>query len=314
LPYRYDPKADCPEWKGVLNRNLEGDQERIDLLQEWFGYCLVRTTDAQKFLILVGEGGNGKSVILAALHAVLGRENVSTVPLEALGKPFQLTQTLRKLANICPEIGEIDKTDEGTLKAFVSGDTMTFERKFKDPFSAPPTARLVIATNNVPRFQDRSEGVWRRLIILPMNVKIPPEERKAGMDKPGFWLRSGELPGILNWAIEGLWRLRKNRWEFTYPALSRGALEDQRQESNPARRFLEEHFVEDQDDYRMKAGDVYRAYKEWCEREGHRRLANNVFGREVRRVFKSAVSETFRFPDGRHRGWKGFRLKCIGSA
>jgi putative DNA primase/helicase len=84
LPYRYDPAATAPQWEAVLQRNLEGDAERIALLQEWFGYCLARTTDAQRFLILAGEGGNGKSVILAALQAVLGSENVSNVPLEGL--------------------------------------------------------------------------------------------------------------------------------------------------------------------------------------------------------------------------------------
>src|SRR5262245_60211733 len=123
----------------------------------------MNSTDAQRMLCLVGEGANGKSVVLAGLHAMLGQDNVSTVPLEDFGRRFSMAQTLGKLANVCPEVGELDKTAEGTLKAFVSGDRMTFERKCKDGFSARPTARLVLSTNNLPRFVDRSEGVWRRL-------------------------------------------------------------------------------------------------------------------------------------------------------
>src|SRR5262245_17618758 len=163
----------------------------------------MNSTDAQRFLFLVGEGCNGKSVVLAGLHAMLGEDNVSTVPLEDFGRRFAMAQTLGKLANITPEVGELDRTAEGTLKAFVSGDTMTFERMGKDSFSARPTARLVLLTNNLPRFSDRSDGVWRRLCLLPFNRRVPDGERVYGMDKSGWWLQAqGEVPGILNWALE----------------------------------------------------------------------------------------------------------------
>ena len=203
LPYPFDPGAAAPAWLAFLERNLEGDAERIALLQEFFGYCLARTTDGQACLILHGPGANGKSVVLAVLRAVLGADNVATVPLEHFAQRFAMAQTLGKLANVCPEVGELDRTAEGTLKSYISGDAMFFEKKGKDGFSAAPTARLVIATNNVPRFMDRSEGIWRRLFILPMTVRHPVRRCRAGMDKEGYWRRSGELPGVLNWALEG---------------------------------------------------------------------------------------------------------------
>src|SRR5262249_9616213 len=159
-------------------------------------------------LILFGEGGNGKSVVLAVLRAMLGADNIATVPLESFGQRFAMAQTLGKLANVCPQGGGIDRTAEGVLKSYIAGDQMFFEKKGKDGCSAPPTARLVIGTNNVPRFLDKTEGMWRRLNLMPMNVRIPKEERKAGMDKESYWARSGELPGILNWALAGLRRLR----------------------------------------------------------------------------------------------------------
>ncbi len=186
LPYPFDATAACPKWLGFLERNLEADAERTALLQEFFGLCLTVDTSFHRFLLMHGEGANGKSVICAALRAVLGTDNVSTVPLEAFGERFQLNQTLGKLANICAEIGEIDKVAEGHLKSFVSGDPMTFERKFKDPIVALPTARLVLATNTLPRFSDRSGGLWRRMIVMPCNVVIAEHERVFGMDNPEF--------------------------------------------------------------------------------------------------------------------------------
>src|SRR5262249_22658916 len=85
LPYPYVSDADCPRWHAFLDHNLEGHEDRIALLQEWFGYCLTVDTTQQKFLMLVGEGANGKSVICAVQEGMLGSDNCSNVPLELFG-------------------------------------------------------------------------------------------------------------------------------------------------------------------------------------------------------------------------------------
>jgi P4 family phage/plasmid primase-like protien len=316
LPYAYDPAARCDSWLEVLGQNLEGDAERLGLLQEFFGYTLIGSTDAQMCLVLVGEGGNGKSVVLAGLHALLGADNVSTVPLEDFGGRFAMAQTLGKLANICAEVGELDRTAEGTLKAFVSGDRMSFERKGKDGFSARPTARLVLSTNNVPRFADRSEGVWRRLLLVPFNRRVPSSERRPGLDKPEFWLCGGELPGMLNWALEGLRRQRANNFLFTLPAACRAALEAHRLESDPCRAFLVEHYKADPKAGPLASAEVYQHYKKWCEENGHKAvLAASNFGKQVRRVFKLEESRTKRFPtDGKSepaKAWSGLARRSV---
>ena len=83
------------------------------------------------------------------------------------GARFALTPTLGKLANIASEVGEIDRVAEGFLKSFTAGDMMTFDRKHVAPIEALPTARLILSTNNRPRFSDRSGGLWRRMICCP---------------------------------------------------------------------------------------------------------------------------------------------------
>jgi putative DNA primase/helicase len=173
LPVTYEPFATAPRWEQFLDEVLEGDTELIHLLQEWFGYVCVADTSMQQFLILEGDGRNGKSVLLDVLMAMLGHDNVSRVPLESFGTRFQLTHTLGKLANIVAEIGELHRTDEGHLKAFVSGDAMYFDRKGIPGVDAIPTARLVFATNNRPRFGDRSDGIWRRVVVIPFRYQVP---------------------------------------------------------------------------------------------------------------------------------------------
>lgn len=134
-------------------------------------------------MILEGEGANGKSVFTKVVVALLGRGNVSHVPLEIFGQRFALAPTLGKLANISGEIGELDSVAEGQLKAFVAGDSMQFERKYREPIMAEPTARLILATNNRPRFVDRSEGLWRRMLLVPWNVQIPEDKQDPELAK-----------------------------------------------------------------------------------------------------------------------------------
>jgi P4 family phage/plasmid primase-like protien len=257
------------------------------LLQQWTGYCLIHDTSEQRALMMFGEGNNGKSVVCAVFDALLGADNISTVPLEHFGERFRLAGTLGKLVNLMAEVGEIDRIAEGQLKAFVVGDPMEFELKHKQPFRARPTARIMIATNNVPNFSDKSDGVWRRFLMLPFTIQIPEGERIRGMDKPEWWQASGELPGILNWALEGLHSLRASG-AFTIPESSRKALEQHRLDCNPTRRFLLENYRQAEEVIAHEGASkrqVYERYTHWAKENNHRVLSSNTFGKEVRRAF-----------------------------
>lgn len=283
LPYPFDGAAECPRFLAFLNKNLEGDAERISVLQEFAGYLLTPDTSYQKFLVLEGEGANGKSVFCAVLEAMLGRENVSHVQLELFAQRFALTPTLGKLANIAAEVGELDKVAEGFVKSFTSGDRMQFDRKHLSAVDATPTARLVIATNNRPRFSDRSSGIWRRMLLVPWQVQIAEAERVLGMDKPEWWEASGELPGIFNWAVAGLWRLRQQH-RFTRSKLCEEALDEYRSETNPARSFLLDTCIASTL-CEIPTAELYWQYKQWCDANGYRALGERIFGKEVKRAF-----------------------------
>lgn len=285
LPYDFDIAATCPTWEAFLERNLEADAERIHLLQEWAGYLLLPDTGYQRFLVLEGEGANGKSVYCAAIEAMLGIANVSHVPLEVFGEKFELTSTLDRLCNICGDAGEIDKVAEGHLKAFTAGNPMSFGRKYLEPVERVPTARLMLAVNNRPRFSDRSDGIWRRMLLVPWRIQIPVGQRTPNMDKPWWWEQSGELPGILLWAIKGLARLTANG-QFTTSVLCEEALGDYRTEMNPARRFLQDNVAEKMGG-RLQCSQMYKHYVTWSRENGHHPLAEQQFGREVSRSFRN---------------------------
>ena len=289
LPYEFRLDASCPRWLSFLDRCLEGDQERIAILQEWFGYNLVSTTKFNRFLLMEGEGKNGKSVACKVLQTMLGTDNCSNVPLEQLSDRFSRWNTVGKLANIAADIGEIDKHNEGLLKAMTSGDPIYADRKNKDGMTIIPTARLTFSCNVRPRFSDKSSGIWRRMLIIPWNVEITAEEQDTNLAEPEWWEQSGELPGIFLWAMQGLKRLRE-QGDFSQSSLMNHILEDYRDESNPAREFLRENCrISESTDDGIECQTVFERYKKWARNNQHGILSQRSFNKEAMRFFPEIV-------------------------
>jgi putative DNA primase/helicase len=313
VPYPFDPKAVCPTWLKFLYE-MQPDPETVNFLQEWMGYNLVHDTSLQKFLILVGEGANGKSVYCSMLKHVLGESNVSSVGLENFDvkRSFQLAYTQGKLANIVGDLNEIDKAAEGLLKNFVAGESLTVEQKFGHPFELIPTARLTFACNSLPHFCDRSDGIWRRMIVVPFRIQIlDANKQDARLLSQKFWLEKGELPGIFNWAVEGLRRLR-NRGKFVIPNACITVLDDYKLETNPARAFLMEHFEYAKGYEDVGTNVIYKQYAESVKSLGHNPVSAVKFAKEVKRVFKEVkASENARLIgfNERSRVWINLRKK-----
>ena len=156
---------------------------------------------------------------------------------------------------------------------------MSFNRKYRDPVSVRPTARLVCATNAVPRFSDKSDGIWRRLIILPCDVVIPESEQDKDLPQK----MQAELPGIFNWALKGAGALRSRGW-FAIPTACKRSVENHRHESSSARRFLTDYCELDVDG-QIATELLYGHYKEWCRGRSEPPLSDSQFGSELLGVF-----------------------------
>jgi P4 family phage/plasmid primase-like protien len=312
LPYGFGDAAEKKgeTWRRVLAENLP-DPAYQNFLQEWFGLCCVQDTSFENFMLFPGEAGTGKTLTCTVLRAMLGSAAVSSVPLEAFNssRTFPLAETVGKLANIAEEIGDIDKAAEGLLKQYVSGSPIQVERKHRDPFWLRPTARLTFATNVLPRFADRSNGVWRRMLILPFEQVVPAEKRDRRLIGVKFWEASGELPGILAWALEGLRRLRE-RGRFNEPVECQKIREDYKRDSNPAATFLADH-CDSELTATTSSPKLYRAYSTWVKDMGHHALSEPVFAREVKRLFPLCEKQPnpTRQADGtRVRLWLGLKF------
>ena len=304
LPYDFEPQATAPKWQAFLDQVLEGDTERIALLQEWFGYCLRPGNAYQKFLVMVGGGSNGKLVVTSVLTELVGRENVSSVAIEDFGRNFGLAPMLGKLVNVGPDMEQVEKVQEGRLKAMTGGDQIMVDRKFREPVPLYPAPKLVFSTNVLPPFRDTSDGIWRRVIIMPFNYHVPADERDPRLaDK----IIGSELSGIVNWALDGLARLQQQR-RFSRSGAVEEATQGHREDCDPIRDFLEDCCVLDPS-ADVESLTLYREYQQWCERTGHRPFNDSSFGRRLRS--QAPIERKQLRVDGRRvRRYVGVRLSA----
>ena len=307
LPVEYNSESSCPKFEKFLNR-VQPEEGSKNLIQEWLGYNLFFDTSREKFLINVGEGANGKSVFLQIMKSLVGEKNFSCVLLEAFNpqRLFNLASTDGKLANIIEELDEFGKGSEGLLKSFVSGQGIDVEKKHKDPYTMRPTARITINTNVLPPLTDRSNGIWRRLLLVEWPVNIPKEEQNPLMLMEKYW--KDELSGILNWALAGLARLNENGM-FTVPDSMTENVEQFKRDRNPAIAFLQDDCVFEEK-ARTSDQELFNHYLGYCERNNQKPLSKANFGKEVQRYFPrvSKSKNAHKTKVGRFRVWEGIRL------
>ena len=306
LPYKYDPDAKCDKIVDFLMEVFDGDTERVELIMQWLGYLWTPNLRAQKFLLCAGEGANGKGVLFELIERMVGPENCSHVPLANFGEQFILVQTLGKVVNLTSESGsQVTKFAETTLKNFTAGDAMSFQRKYRDPIEAVPTAKVSISTNALPRFHDKTSGTWRRMLFVPFNKTIPEDKQNPNLADE----LSEELPGLFNFALAGMESLKDKG--FVQPEICQEALEDYKRLTNPARAFLTDNYttVTLADDEGERCDEVYEMYVKWCKVNGYRPLNNVHLGKEVFRVMPTIEKTRVLCQSRRVQFYQGMKMK-----
>lgn len=232
IPIDYDPTATCTRFNAFLDEIFESDEQRIKVVAEMLGYCLTHETKAQKAFILYGQGSNGKSRLIEVMQKLAGAANCSSVPLSDLNSSFARYELVNKIVNIASENEVRDNGfNSEYFKAIATGDQIRVERKFHEGFSYSPLCKLMFAMNSLPFSKDRSHGFHRRLIIIPFEKRF----EKGSEDKDLASKLKQELPGILNFALDGLKRLRTNKYTFTESEAIERALNEYKEYTEPNR-------------------------------------------------------------------------------
>ena len=298
IPVDWNPEAKSEKLDEFFRTVLPGDA--LALAEEFSGHLLVPDTSFAKCLVLVGEGGNGKSTFLKLVEALVGKENISYYSLHSIVEDrFTAAGLLGKLANFHDELEQRALENTGAFKQIVAGDPIKAEEKNKAPFSFRPFCRLLFATNQMPRATDRSQAYFDRLLFLEFKNRIRTSTTEILDYGTVLAETTGVLSAFLVQAVVGLRRLTERR-RFSPPASSVEAIEDYRRDCNSAYDFLRESCRFDDPNGWIAKNVLYDRYRAWSEDEGRKAMSAREFGRTVQQMPNVR--------DARHgngRGWGG---------
>ena len=272
LPYEYDGDAECPRWTQFLRDVLvkegidgfETDEELIMLYQELYGYSLTIDTSHEIIVFQTGEGSNGKSVSVGILKRLVGELSVA-LNFAKLGSQgdYDLSRIPGKRVLFSTESVKGSKIPEDIMKTIASGETLPARAPYESPYEFEPVGKIWWSMNHLPRITDTTLSIWRRMKLIPFKRTIPLHDQDPHLvDK-----LATELPGILNWALWGLYRLRE-QGTFTKSAAVEAEVDRYKKASNPVQLWVEER-TEPCDKPVSAPGKLYDDYQKWCEANGY---------------------------------------------
>ena len=267
IPHEYDPKADeIDTEESALMKFLAmsvPDKEDQMMLFEYMGYCMTRDTGFQKFMIITGEGGTGKSQIISLIQHIVGEENCSPLSIQDLTQRFYPSELYGKLLNACPDIKAGTLNDVSNLKKATGEDILMYERKNKDPSSFRSYAKLLFSANKIPlNMDEKSNAFYRRLLILEMNRVLKEEEK----DRELLLKLKRETSYAIYLATACLGKLYAEG-KFVESKNSQRQVQELYRAADSVKAFIDE-FMEDSPGSRVDRSSLYRKYEEYCDENG----------------------------------------------
>jgi putative DNA primase/helicase len=306
LDFAVDPYAPPPvHWLRFLDELWPADQASRDTLQEWIGYCLTPRTHLQKICLLVGPKRSGKSTIGRVTRRLLGERHVSGPTLSNISEQFGLSILIGKSVAIIADARISGRTDTGVLTErllSISGeDTLSIPRKFLPDWNGKLTTRFLLMTNELPRIEDASGALASRFLVLTLR------ESFYGREDHGLFDRFlPELPGILNWALEG-WDRLYARGRFVQPPSAAALVQEFEDLGSPIGAFVRERCDVGQG-HSVPKDRLFQAWKTWCAENGREHPGTvQTFGRNLRAVLPGLGESQPRVLGARVRYYEGIR-------
>lgn len=301
----YQANATAPTWLAFLNSIFDGDMALIAFIQRAVGYSLTGDVREQVLFICHGVGSNGKSVFLNILRKLLGHLAIQAAPdLLMVSKserhPTDQADLFAKRLVVCQETGEGRRFNETLVKQLTGGDGIRARRMREDFWEFNPTHKLWLSTNHKPEIRGTDHAIWRRIRLIPFNVKFTddgPAKKYPLMEAK----LTAELPGILAWALQGC--LDWQRHGLNPPDAVSQATNNYQAEMDVLAAWMKECcFLKKTAE--TKASDLYASYTAWCEQSGEYPEKQRKFGMRLKeRGFDNFLST------GGYSKWRGIGLR-----
>ena len=302
-PVVYEPDAECPKFHEFMDQSL--DKKYHDLIAEFVGYVFWPQYHIQKAFMFLGPKRTGKGTMMRVIETVVGQNSCSHVSLQdLLEHRFMRARLFGKKLNSYGDLPATPLKDAGIFKNVTGEDTIEAENKYERPFSFKNNAKMLSSANRLPKMSVPDEAFYGRWIIVPFENSCYGKEDTELTAK---LTTAEELSGILNLALEGLKRLRKNSWRFTYED---DAAAIYRKKSNPLFGFLEDRCEASSESYVVKA-DLIVAYNQYASQLGFPPAqSKKAFGIEMMDQSIIPVDTCNPLVNGRQaEAWRGIKMK-----
>lgn len=286
-----------------LNQIFENNQELIHYIQKVFGYAMTGSTKEQKMFVFVGDGSNGKSLLLQIIGEVLG-DYAATSSVELLLDKKIQTANLSEVARLkgirCVITGESklgDKLNEGAVKSLTGGnDKITARFLYGNEFEFYPKMKIFMATNHTPIIRGTDNGIWRRIVKIPFKRIFSEDEQDKDLIEK---LRS-EKSAILNWLVQGCLMWQKEG--LNPPQIIADEVKEYRTEMDLVAKWIDE-CCEVGPGYSEKSMVLFENFIQYCKANKEYEMSNTLFGRNFSKKFeKKRIKGSFYYIGIRIRG------------
>jgi putative DNA primase/helicase len=304
-PLAYDPSCPCPLFEAFLRRIMADNPAMIAYLRRVLGRCLSGDISEQELYFFLGEGANGKSVLIDTVLGILG-DYAGTAP-ESLLTVQSHNEHPTEIADLCGKrLVVASETEEGAklkvqLVKRLTGDGRIKGRFMRqDFFEFDRTHKLIIVSNNKPLIRETKHAIWRRIRLVPFGVIIPEPERDPQLTEK----LKAEWPGILAWLIEGYRDWRQGGMRTPPEVLL--ATQNYQNEQDPLGDYLADRCITGAPTLRVGRNDLFTDYASWCQQTGDRfPLSRNALFDHIRSV-KGVGEDQWRV-SGQAAPVRGFR-------
>ena len=318
-PIEYHPEAECPRFLNELILSSVGEEDAL-LIQKWMGLALLGDNAPQKFIILDGQPGGGKSTLIRIIREVVGAQNVYQLRTKQLGERFELFRYIGKTLLIGSDVSGkfLMQKDAHVIKSLVGGDPLSGEGKTSNGcFDIKGNYNIVISCNTrLKVLLEGDIGAWKRRLLIVRYDKAPPTKPIPDFDAQ---LVKEEGSGILNWALEGLQMAFADIDETGTLLLSieqKKRIDALLSESESVRHFAKGRLITDLNGD-VTSDEAVTAYAEYCSDRGWNPLPITTVQQQMPdlmlELFGAAKSHRVQRDGKSQRGWKGMRLANVAS-
>lgn len=287
----------APRFKAFIEQMLPTPEARR-MAQQMSGIAMTDSSQWERMHFMTGNGANGKSVLIDILIDMLGSQNVCNMEPHLFGERFNSWVLTEHKMNIATDLSLYDGNSsisavEATLKQVVTGEQVTVEKKFSPQYTCRYRARQIFATNHLPMFQDRSNGIKRRTIIIDFPVNLPEEKQDVNLAKK---IIKSELSGVFLWALSGLADVLKNG---VYESSAASKRKDKHfAVCQKEKLFLELNCMLDPESLVSK-DMLYDRYKQWSKDGTYKPIGKHNFYEAVRQWGGKDIEEVSKTLDGK---------------